>query len=179
MRRPCIVASLLLFALAACRSGKETRADCPVARTPVERFSLCLDDRWRHATDRFSAEGSFVVFLQPQGSTGSLMQIHVKKDPLQEAVTSPLDFAQQAVGITRAQAPNYAIVRTEPLTIDGKDTLLHIFDASPSKDQLIRYYQFVTTNGDIAYGFTAVMRPDADPDTQEQLLGILKSVSFR
>lgn len=178
MRRA-LITVLCLFALTACRSRNETASQCPVDRTPIERFSLCITDGWHHTTDQFGGAGSFVLFVQPQGSTGSLMQIHVKKDPLQEAIYSHLDFAQRAIEITRSQAPNYTPVRTEPMTINGKKTLLHVFDASPSpKDESVRYYQFVTTNEDIAYGFTAIMHPDADTDTQERLLGILKSVSF-
>lgn len=177
MRRTLAIAAFSLLALTACRSKSVTML-CPEERTPVERFSLCLTDGWRQRTEQFGDAGSFVLHIQPPTSTGSLMQVHVKKDPLQEAVLSHLDFAQRAIEITRKQAPNYTPVRTEPLTIDGKKTLLHIFDASPSEDQPVRYYQFVTTNEDIAYGFTAIMHPDADSDTQERLLGILKSVSF-
>jgi len=178
MRRTFAIA-LCFLALTACRLKKEAALDCPVERTPIERFSLCLADGWHHGTEKFADAGSFIVLVMPPGSTGSLLQMHVKKDPLQEAVYSDLDFAQRAVEITRSQAPNYAPVRTEPITIDSKKTLLHVFDASPSpKDEPVRYYQIVTAHGGIAYGFTSIMHPSVDEDTREQLVGILKSVNF-
>lgn len=178
MRRTLAIAAFSLLALTACRS-KSVVALCSEERTPIERFSLCLTDGWHHRSEQYGEAGSFIVLVMPPGSTGSLLQIHVKKDPLQEAVYSDLDFAQRAVEITRSQAPNYAPVRTEPLMIGSKKTLLHVFDASPSpNDEFVRYYQLVTTHGGIAYGFTAIMHPDAAPDSQERLLEILKSVSF-
>ena len=178
--RTLLLASLsLLPLLAACSGKKQALADCPVAPTPIERFSLCLADGWHAATQPMGTAGSIIVSIAPTHSSGTLMQIHVKKDPLQEDIASSMEFAERAVAITRQQAPNYVAVGTEPMTIAGEQTLLHTFDATPDpKRPTVRYYQFVTTNAGIAYGFTAVISPSVDADTQETLLTILRSVRF-
>ncbi len=107
------------------------------------------------------------------------MRIHVKKDPLEGPVFSSVEFAERAIAITRERAPNYKVVSTEPMMVSRKETILHIFDASQGAGgEPIRYYQFVTTHEEIAYGFTAVMSPEVTEDDRETLLGILRSVDF-
>lgn len=172
-----LIGSAVLFLLAGCRA-KELAA-CPVEETPIERFSLCLADGWHQTTDRFGEEGSFVVSIQPEGGTGALMRIHVKKDPLEGPVFSSIEFAERAIAITRERAPNYKVVSTEPMMIGTQETILHIFEASEeSGGDPVQYYQFVTTNDDIAYGFTSVMTRGIDADTEEALVTILRSVEF-
>ncbi|MEK7137863.1 MAG: hypothetical protein AAB853_06325 [Patescibacteria group bacterium] len=168
------------LALVSCKPEENSlTVDCPIDRAPIERFSLCLPPDWIAATEQFGEEGSMLVRVQSASATGSLMQIHVKKDPLQERVESSLSFAQRAIEITRERAPNYVAVSTEPMTIGDDETLLHIFDASPdAKAEPIRYYQFVTTNEGIAYGFTAIMHTQITEEMWGELLQIFKSVRF-
>ena len=175
-----VVAGLsLLPLLAGCSGKKQKLSDCPVRPTPIERFSLCLTDGWRASTEQMGTAGSIIVSIKPANNSGTLMQIHVKKDPLQEDIGSSMEFAERAVAITRQQAPHYVAVGTEPMTIAGEQTLLHTFDATPDpKQPPVRYYQFVTTNAGIGYGFTAVISPKADADMKEVLLAILKSARF-
>lgn len=169
--------STLLF-LAACGGGT-ARVNCPVEPTPVERFSLCLANGFHQSTEAFGEAGSFIVKITADTGTGTLMQIHVKKDPLQDTIISSIEFSERAIAITRERAPNYKVVSTDPIMVGNRETLLHIFDASDTAEsEPVRYYQFVTTNESIAYGFTAILSPNVDEDTREVLLGILKSVTF-
>ena len=171
------LAASALILLAGCRA--KNLATCPVEPTPIERFSLCLTDGWHQTTERFGEGGSFVVSIQPENGTGTLMRIHVKKDPLEGPVFSSIEFAERAITITRERAPNYKVVSTEPMMVGNKETILHVFEASEEAEgDPIRYYQFVTTHEDIAYGFTSVMTRGIDADTEEALLAILRSVEF-
>lgn len=171
---------IAIAALVSCKPGQNPLTqDCLVERAPIERFSLCLPPAWSTVTEQFGSEGSLVVKVQPETSSGTLMQIHVKKDPLQEPVGSGLTFAQRAIEITRERAPNYVAVSTEPMTLGDEETLLHIFDATPDgSSDPIRYYQFVTAHEGIAYGFTAVMDPTLSEDMRAELLRIFRSVRF-
>lgn len=173
-----IIGSSVVLLLAGCRP--KPLATCPTDPTPIERFSLCLTDGWHQTTERFGEDGSFVVAIQPENGTGALMRIHVKKDPLEGPVFSSIEFAERAIAITRERAPNYKAVSTEPMMVGDKETILHIFEASEASegDPPVRYYQFVTTNEDLAYGFTSVMTPGIDADTEEALVTILRSVEF-
>src|SRR3989338_8237508 len=139
-----------MLLLAACGGGT-ARVECPVDMTPVERFSLCLADGFHQTTEIFGEAGSFVVSIEAATGTGTLMQIYVKKDPLQDAVISSIEFSERAIAITRERAPNYKAVSTEPIMIGNRETLLHVFDASDMPEsEPVRYYQFVTTNKNIA-----------------------------
>jgi hypothetical protein len=169
--------SSALLLLAGC--GQKVTVNCPVEPTSIERFSLCLTDGWTHETERFGEEGSFVVSIKANTGTGVAMRMHVKKDPLEGSVFSSIEFAERAIDITRQRAPHYKAVSTEPMMVGNKETILHIFDASESEEgEPVRYYQFVTTNDEIAYGFTAVISPNVDENGKETLLAILKSVTF-
>jgi hypothetical protein len=153
--------------------------NCEWERTSVEQFSLCLGEGWGHRTEQFESKGSFIVYINDSTGTGSLMQIHVKKDPLEDKPDSDMAFAERAVEVARQSAPNYQAVTTDPIVIDTRNTLLHIFDASPdSESPSVRYYQFVTTNGNIAYGFTAIMLPTTNEELKSTLLGIFTNVRF-
>ena len=145
----------------------------------MERFSLCLEDGWSHRTEQFEGQGSFIVYISDPTGTGSVMQIHVKKDPLAEKLDSDMAFAERAVEVARQTAPNYEAVTTDPIVIDTRNTLLHIFNASPdAESESVRYYQFVTTNNGIAYGFTAIMFPGANEELRTTLVDIFTNVRF-
>jgi hypothetical protein len=177
-----IIISLGLLTLVNCGGDKPNDAlarNCAVERTVVDRFSVCLPDGWSIQTEQFGDVGSFVVMVQREEGTETLMQIHVKKDPLNEPVLSPMAFAQRGVEIARETAPNYRAISTNPITVGRKETVLHIFDASPDpKSEPIRYYQFVTTNEGIAYGFTAVMAPETDDGLRTLLVDVFTNVIF-
>ena len=187
MRRflPTILSLSLL--LTSCNgSGDDALArNCPTERTAVERFSLCLTEGWTHTTEEFGEKGNFVIVVHNQKIdqgvqiNQEVMRIHVKKDPLQEPIRSTMAFAEQAVEIARRTAPNYKVVKTEPVTINREESLLHIFDASPDPEKAsVRYYQFVTTNEGIAYGFTAVMNTGGNEELEQTLIDILINMQF-
>jgi hypothetical protein len=177
-----IIVSLGLLTLVSCGGEKLNDAlarNCDVERTPIANFSLCLPAGWIASSQPFGDEGNIVVMISSIESEESVMQIHVKKDPLREPVRSSMAFAEQAAQIARETAPNYSAVRTEAITINAKETLLHVFDANPDPSgDPVRYYQFVTTHGNIAYGFTAVMLPEVNEEVQEALLDMLTNVQF-
>jgi len=174
-------AVLGLLVLLSC-SGKNNdplAQNCEVKRAQVGRFSLCLPDEWEFKQETMGEKGSFFVLIQPPASESTLMQIHIKKDPLQEPVRNTEAFAERAVQISREAAPNYKVVSTEPLLIGRKKTILHIFDSSSTEDATsTRYYQFVTIHEGIAYGFTAVIFPEAEEEMKKTLLEIFTSVRF-
>ena len=69
-------------------------------------FSLCLPDGWVAVTQEFGEEGSYIVMLSDNGDKGLVMQVHVKKDALEEPVEHHLEFSERAVEIARDTAPN-------------------------------------------------------------------------
>ena len=64
-------------------------------------------------------------------------------------------------------------------SIDGRENLLHVFTAHPDENtEPIRYFQFVTLNGQVAYGFTGVMYSGEDESLLKSLLDIFTNVQF-
>ena len=174
-----IAAGLLTLTACGGEPNDDLARNCAVERVEIERFSLCLPNGWVAATQQFGEQGNFVVNIQDDGVLGIVMQMHVKKDPLEQPVGDKMAFARQAVEISRASAPNYEPVSTEPVTINGEETLLHIFDATPGEDaETLRYYQFVAINGGIAYGFTGVLFAGENEDLRETLVDVLTNIKF-
>jgi hypothetical protein len=182
MRHPILPLTLLpLHALSACRSreGEMTANPCPVPRAYVENVSLCLPDGWSQNVEPFGEQGSFIISIRTEAAAEPSMQIHVKKESLEEPVLSHLAFAERAVALSRERAPGYSAVSTDPIIVSGKETVFHVFDAQPAPDgPTVRYYQFVTTNGNLAYGFTAVITQKVSEEIQRALLDLLRSVQF-
>ena len=175
-----IIVAVSLITLGGCKGSDNDpiSRNCAVERTPVEKFSVCLPDGWVVATQVFGEEKNFVVAVNDH-TNAMVMQIHVKKDALLEPVNDRMEFAERAVEIARETAPNYKAISTEPVTVNGDETILHVFDASPDgSDEAVRYYQFVTIYGGTAYGFTAVMMPGADESLQQTLVHLLTNIRF-
>lgn len=177
---PIIVCASLL-ALTSCKAkpADELARNCLIERTTVNDLSICLPDGWAAATQEFGEKGSYIVMLSDNGDKGLVMQIHVKKDVLKEPVEHHLEFSERAVEIARDTAPNYAPVSTEPITVNGEKTILHIFDASPDPEvEIVRYYQFIIVNDGAAYGFTGVMAPGIDEALEKTLIDVFTNVRF-
>ena len=178
-----IIVSVSLLALTSCGKPPDDAIarNCDVERTTVEDLSFCLPDGWSAISQAMGEQSSFVVAVNDNNVHGLVMQLHVKKDLLQEPVTDEVTFAERAVEISRETAPHYKPISTNPVTVDGKETILHIFDASPDEkdpETVVRYYQFVTTHEGYAYGLTAVFMPEADKDLEESLIEVLTSMRF-
>lgn len=176
-----IIVAVSLLTIVGCgeKPDDALSRNCAVERTVVSRLSFCLPDGWKAMQASFGEEGNYVVNID-DGVSGSVMQIHVKKDPLSEPVRDGLAFAQRAVAIARDTAPNYSPISTEPMTISGEETILHVFDASPSGEEgdTVRYYQYVIVNGGIAYGLTAVPSAGGNEDLQKSLEDVFTTVRF-
>ncbi len=177
---PITVATCLL-ALAGCSGGPndDLASNCTVDRTVIGRLSFCLPDGWQAMQSTIGEVGNYVVNIH-DGVSGIVMQIHVKKDPLNEPVHDNLAFAQRAVAIARDTAPHYSPISTEPVAIDGQETILHIFDASPSgeEEDTVRYYQYVLVHSSIAYGLTGILTSGGNADLQEVLEDVFTNVRF-
>ena len=153
---------IALFLLSACGGGSDDplARGCETERTEVEDISLCLPTDWTIISQEFGEQGNYVIMVNAANS-GSVMQLHVKKEDLKETVSSTIELAEKAVDLARQTAPNYSVVSTEPINIDRKSSIMHIFDAQPGgSEESVRYYQFVTTSEGYMYGFTAVMKPE-------------------
>lgn len=176
---PIIVCASLL-ALASCKEkpADDLARNCLVERTAVNDLSLCLPDGWVAVTQEFGEKGNYVIMLS-DAEKSLLMQVHVKKDALQEPVENHLEFSERAVEIARETAPNYKPISTEPVTVNGERTILHIFEASPDpKAESVRYYQFIVINDNAAYGFTGVMAPGTDEAMEKTLIEVFTNVRF-
>lgn len=175
---PLAAATILLVGCSS--NGNDTLAQtCTVDRTTVDQFSLCLPSGWTVASESFGEGESVVFHLASPDFENKIMQIHVKKDPLEQPVHSMMAFAERAAEISRDTAPNYEPVRTQPITVNRQDSLLHVFDASPKPEaDPVRYYQFVTVHSDIAYGFTGVMFTGGNADLEETLVNVFTNVLF-
>lgn len=171
--------ALFCLLLTGCEDSDDPLARaCAVERTPARNISLCLPTGWTLNTESFGGEESYIVFINEAGS-GSVMQIHVKMDLLDAPVKSIRVLAERAVELARDTAPNYEVVSTEPVEIDRKQTVLHIFDAKPDMlDEPVRYYQLVTVHEGLAYGFTAVMKPEITDEIREILVELFKNIRF-
>ena len=176
-----IIASLSIVALSGCGTPEDDplATNCLVERTSIENFTLCMPDGWLAITTPFGNGGNYTVKIQPLTGTGGAMDMHVKKDPLNQPVSSVLEFAERAVEIARETAPNYEVISTDPIVVDGDETILHIFEAKPEEAKIpVRYHQFVTIHDGIAYGFTGILHTGGNEQLEEVLQDVFTNVQF-
>ena len=179
MQRILLPLSLTAILLLTACNGGDPLASCDGTPSVVDTFSLCIPPGYIMATQEFGDATNYIIHLGKTDGREQLMQIHVKKDRLLDPVNSSMEFAERAVELSRQNAPNYMPVSTEPIEVNGQQTLLHVFEAQPDPEQeAVRYHQFVVTHTGTAYGFTAVLNPSATDEEAETMLAALQGVAF-
>lgn len=172
---PLAITGLLLFS----SCGKSPAISCEGTISVVDTFSICIPTGYILGTQEFGDKTSYVMYLGKASGAEQLMQVHVKKDTLTSPVTSSMEFAERAVELSRGSAPNYTPVSTEPIDVNHQPTILHIFEAQPQgAEEPVRYHQFVTLHEGVAYGFTAVVKPNTPAEELQALLTALQGIVF-
>ena len=180
MKRILTRTGLLLSLIFLTSCGNEySAADCKGVSTVVADFGICIPDGYKHIVQQFG-EGESIVILYMNNETNAVdLRFHIKQDPVKEPVGNNMEFSERAVALARETAPNYKAIRTDPIEISRKQTILHEFEATPPEaEEPIHYHQFVLAYDAIAYGFTGVIDQSIPEINQKVLLQSMRSVQF-
>ncbi len=100
---------------------------------------------------------------------------------MSERVRADITAAQYSeASITTVSAiGGYDRVQTDDVTIDDEDVEIHIFTSKPEEDQpRRRFYQLSTVNDATGYTLTAATPVSIEGDLEDQILTILRSLTF-
>lgn len=184
MRYVSMVAMAALL-LAGCTSGNGSGTVTVACETTFWNGTVgaCLPAGWAIlSTDDMRtlgvAEETVAAFQASEPKGGQFDTVTVTAEPLVREMTTP-EYSKaniQAVGVL----PEYALIDTTTVYVDGNETAIHSFKARPSPDSPIRrYYQLSAASNRIGYTFTAAYPLTIHENQEAEVLAILKSATFR
>lgn len=145
-------------------------------------FAACLPKGWRVlSSETLRALGvpeeTAAAFQYETPHAGQLDTVTVTKEPLSEEMETP-DYSESNI-LAVSSLPDYKLIDKETVTVDGKESALHIFSSRPSPDKPIRrYYQVSAAKEKNGYTFTGSFPLSIQDAEAEQVKFILKNVSF-
>jgi len=145
-------------------------------------FAACLPKGWRVLSqDSLNALGvpeeTVAAFQYETPHAGQLDTITVTSEPLAQEMTTP-EYSLSNIAAVSA-LPEYKLIDKITVTIDGKESALHIFSARPAPDQPVRrYYQLSAAKERTGYSFTGSFPLSIDDSAAVEMQFILKNVSF-
>lgn len=145
-------------------------------------FAACLPKGWRVLSSETLRElgvpeETVAAFQYETPHAGQLDTVTVTKEPLSETMETP-DYSQSNI-LAVSSLPDYKLMDKETVTVDGKESALHVFSARPSPDQPIRrYYQVSAAKEKNGYTFTGSFPLSIQDAEADQVKFILKNISF-
>jgi len=170
----------LTFALTAC-GGTSATVTC-TQQYWDGTVGTCLPDGW-HVLDRANLDlrgvptEALVAFQSDAPVAGQYPIITATREALNDDLTSAA-YSDASVASVKT-LPGYAEIDKQKVKIDGQDVTVHIFSAQPKTDEpKSRFYQLSAVAGTAGYSFTAATPLTVDKTLENQILLILKSVTF-
>ena len=169
---------ILSILLAGC-GGSGTTCDEIVQ---VNEFSMCLLSDWAQVPEEsLRLEGvpeeTMAAFQMKVERGGQRDNIVITRERVKSGV-APLQYAETNMKIVE-KTPEYMLTEKRELTVDGKDTILHIFSARPVPDlPARRFYQVSFVSGTTGYVVTGTLPYSVEETIEQGLLTMLSSVSF-
>ncbi|MBU0458033.1 hypothetical protein KJ652_04655 [Patescibacteria group bacterium] len=174
-----------LFALAilltSCGGGGSSTVECENEYWD-STVGTCLPDGWvvidrETLKMRGVPEETVAAFRREESVSGQFPSITVTKEVLSAAVSAATysDASIRSVSVL----PNYTVVESPSVKIDGEEVTLHIFSAQPVPDEPARrFYQISTVKGDIGFSITAAAPISVEKNLEEEIEFIMKGVTF-
>ncbi len=181
MRLRSVALVLGFLALSACGTSTTTTVTCD------QQFwngsvSACLPKGWKVLSrDQLMTLGvpeeTVAAFQSDTPHAGQLDTVTVTKEPLSQEMATP-DYSQSNI-LAVSALPDYKLIDKVVVTIDGKESAIHVFSARPSPDQPIRrYYQLSASIDRSGYTFTGSFPLSIQDSEASEVLFILKNASF-
>jgi hypothetical protein len=181
MRRIFLLSSLLFFT-ACSLTGTSSQAVSCSQQFWNGTVAACLPSGWRIiAREELLRLGlpeeTVAAFQNDTPHAGQLDTITVTKEPLNSDL-STTDYSAASV-LAVSSLPDYSLIDTQTVTIDGKSAQLHVFSSRPSPDSALRrYYQVSAVHEKVGYSFTGSFPLSVTESEAAQVVFILKNVSF-
>lgn len=177
-----LFAGMATLILAGCGSGSSAATVTCEQQYWDGVFAVCLPKGWRVlSTDTLRQLGvpeeTVAAFQYETPHAGQLDTVTVTREPLSTEIDTP-DYVQSNL-LALSALPDYRLIDKETVTIDGKQSALHVFSARPSADQPIRrFYQVSVAKDKIGYTFMGSFPLSIQDSEVDQVTFILKNVSF-
>lgn len=177
-----VALTLGFFALTACGTSSSTTTVTCDLQFWNGSVSACLPKGWKvlsreQLTVLGVPEETVAAFQFETPQAGQLDTVTVTREPLsKEMVTS--DYSASNV-LAVSALPDYKLIDKVVVTVDGKESAIHVFSARPSPDQPIRrYYQLSAAVERTGYTFTGSFPLSIQDSEANEVLFIMKNVSF-
>jgi len=176
MRYPLL--ATLLLPLAAC-GGSGVSCDEKIQAGDV---GLCIQADWEQVPEEvLRAEGvpaeTVAAFQMRDQRDGQRDNMVITRERVAASVTA-MKFASSNVK-TVSRTPEYTEIEQRQVTIDNKETLLHIFTARPVPDlPSRRFYQLSVVKGTTGYVITGTLPFSVDEGIEQGLITMLMSVTL-
>ncbi len=144
--------------------------------------AACLPSGWRViAREELLRLGlpeeTVAAFQNDTPHAGQLDTITITKEPLNSDISTS-DYSAASI-LAVSSLPEYTLIDTQTVTIDGKSAKLHVFSSRPSPDSAQRrYYQVSAVHEKVGYSFTGSFPLSVTESEAAQVVFILKNVSF-
>lgn len=122
-------------------------------------------------------EETIAAFQFETPHAGQLDTVTVTKEPLSQEMATP-EYSQSNI-LAVSALPDYKLIDKIVVTIDAKESAIHVFSARPSPEQPIRrYYQLSAAIEKTGYTFTGSFPLSIQDSEASEVLFILKNASF-
>jgi hypothetical protein len=120
-----------------------------------------------------------VAFQRDEAVSGLLPTVTVTREIL-PAPTDSATYSRASIQAVTA-LPNYKLIDSRPVTVDGQDVMLHIFTAQPMPDQPERRFYQVSAlaNGTTGYTFSALAPVSVPANLEQEIMVFMKNVTFK
>ena len=173
---------LLLLLLVACSSrGSGVVVQCD-QQFWNGTFGTCLPQNWKvlsqEALRSAGVPGETVAAFQlisPKGGQFDTVTV------TQEALTQPLSTTEYSKAniVAVSALPEYKLLDQQTVYVDGQESAMHVFSARPVADSPVRrYYQLSAVAGQVGYTFTGAFPLSVETSEADQMVLILKNVTF-
>jgi len=122
-------------------------------------------------------EETVAAFRSEKAVSGQFPTVTVTEEPLVREV-SATDYSDASMRSVTG-LPGYKVIDTTEISVDGETVSLHVFSAQPVEGEPARrFYQVSTIQGSEGYTVTAAVPSFIDESLAEEIVTILKSVTF-
>ncbi len=178
-------ASLLLVLFLAACGGSGSSSSSVVCDQQFWNGSVaaCLPKGWNvlsreQLTVLGVPEETVAAFQFDTPHAGQIDTVTVTREPLSQDMDTTA-YSQSNI-LAVSTLPDYKLIDKIVVTIDGAESVIHVFSARPSPDQPVRrYYQLSATVEKTGYTFTGSFPLSVEDSEADEVLFILQNASFK
>lgn len=173
----------LLFPLVLAGCGKATQQVTCTQQYWNGTIGMCLPQGWelmaKERLDQLGVPGDVIAAFQlTTPVSGIYPNVTVTSEQLPQAMPSETYSKNSIRAVT--SLPQYQLIDTRPISVDGDNVDIHIYSAQPSADQpQARFYQVSAVSAGNGYTVTAYTPLTLSTNLESQILLMLQSLTFK